>query len=91
MHDAANGECNNALELFSAQLSRASHTTFMPDSPNNFDSASTNPLPEFVAHYRILRRLGKGGMGEVLLGEDTKQHGRKVALKVLPSELTADI
>jgi len=27
-------------------------------------------------------------MGEVLLGEDTKQHGRKVALKVLPHELT---
>ena len=27
-------------------------------------------------------------MGEVFLGEDTKQHGRKVALKVLPPELT---
>jgi len=27
-------------------------------------------------------------MGEVLLGEDTRQHGRKVALKVLPHELT---
>src|ERR1041385_6311877 len=57
----------------------------MPDRPNN---ASTNSLPEFIAHYRILRRLGKGGMGEVFLGEDTKQHGRKVALKVLPQELT---
>src|ERR1051325_5235487 len=60
----------------------------MPDSPNNTDSASTNSLPEYIAHYRILRRLGKGGMGEVFLGEDTKQHGRKVALKVLPQELT---
>ena len=60
----------------------------MPDTPNNPDSASTNALPEFIAHYRILRRLGKGGMGEVLLTEDTKQHGRKVALKVLPQELT---
>ena len=39
------------------------------------------------AHYRILRRLGKGGMGEVFLAEDTKQHNRKVALKVLPKEL----
>ena len=58
----------------------------MPDSPNNTNPADTNSLPEYIAHYRILRRLGKGGMGEVLLGEDTKQHGRKVALKVLPPE-----
>src|SRR5688572_32575492 len=60
----------------------------MPDSPNNQDSAGTDSPPEYVAHYRILRRLGKGGMGEVLLGEDTRQHARKVALKVLPEELT---
>ena len=60
----------------------------MPDSPNNSNSVDTNSLPEYIAHYRILRRLGKGGMGEVLLGEDTKQHSRKVALKVLPPELT---
>src|SRR5262247_4635157 len=59
----------------------------MPDSPHNSDSA-INSLPEYIAHYRILRRLGKGGMGEVFLGEDTKQHGRKVALKVLPHDLT---
>ncbi|HJT27623.1 MAG TPA: protein kinase [Pyrinomonadaceae bacterium] len=50
--------------------------------------SDTSSLPEYIAHYRILRRLGKGGMGEVFLGEDTKQHGRKVALKVLPHELT---
>ena len=60
----------------------------MPDSPNNTVSTNTSSAPEYVAHYRILRRLGKGGMGEVFLGEDTKLHGRKVALKVLPEELT---
>jgi serine/threonine-protein kinase len=60
----------------------------MPDNSHSSNSVSDDSPPEYIAHYRILRRLGKGGMGEVLLGEDTKQHGRKVALKVLSEELT---
>jgi serine/threonine protein kinase/tetratricopeptide (TPR) repeat protein len=63
----------------------------MPDKSNKLNSGNHDPLPEYIAHYRILRRLGKGGMGEVFLGEDTKQHNRKVALKVLPPHLLKDV
>jgi eukaryotic-like serine/threonine-protein kinase len=44
---------------------------------------------ETILHYKIISAIGKGGMGEVFLAQDTKLD-RKVALKILPPEFAED-
>jgi len=57
---------------------------------NLIENAERDPLiGETIGHYRILKRIGAGGMGEVYLASDMNID-RSAALKVLPAHLTDD-
>src|SRR2546423_7192080 len=53
------------------------------------DSSAQFEVGRRVGHYRIVTLIGRGGMGEVYLAQDTKLH-RRVALKLLRAGLIHD-
>jgi eukaryotic-like serine/threonine-protein kinase len=54
------------------------------------DKPTLSITSQNIGHFSIISLLGTGGMGEVWLAEDS-QLRRKVALKILPAEFTADV
>src|SRR5690348_572914 len=90
-----NSACTGNASLRREIESRLAAFAVSPDvgeSQSLHQSQNPNPsitIGELISHYKTMSFLGRGGMGEVFLAQDTRL-GRKVALKLLPKALSND-
>jgi serine/threonine protein kinase len=71
------------LEDTAVPLMRPSHPSSLPSKGDAVDGADRSRTPASLGSYRLIRRLGEGGMGIVYLAEQSGPITREVALKVI--------
>ncbi len=84
-HSTADFLANTAATLPPSAIPAVPEDQAATDAPSGDDA---EPLPQRVGGYRLLQRLGKGGMGSVYEAEDSHS-GRRVAVKLIAAGFAA--
>ena len=87
LKQTCNGDASLIAEV-EALLKRETEAHSFMESPAIASLPQVEP-PSQISHYRIEKRIGSGGMGEVFKAHDETLH-RIVAVKMLPAEFTSD-